>query len=65
MSYRYRKCRVCHGAMDPGEGYGGMCDECIQKESENTARQEMMKSLFGPGMRIQFEQMEMEDFLNA
>ena len=61
MSYRYRKCRICNGSMDPEEGSGNICDECIQKESEELGRRKAFKNLFDPGTQIQFQQMRMED----
>lgn len=65
MSYRYRECSVCHGTMDPEEGNGGVCDECIQKKAEELAREEMLKRLFDSNTRAGFRQMRMEDFLNV
>lgn len=65
MSYKLRRCSECHGAMDPEEGCNGVCDECIQKKSEELARRESLKNLFGSRTRIQFNQMRMEDFLNV
>ena len=65
MSYRNRECRICHGNMDPEEGYGGVCDECIQMESEKLKRNETLKTLFDPRIQVQFKQMRMEDFING
>ena len=30
----YRQCKKCGCAMDPGEGRGGVCDDCIKEEQE-------------------------------
>lgn len=65
MSCRYRECRVCRGAMDPGEGCGGVCDECIQKEAEKSAREGAFNSMFSSEAGMGFRQMEMEEFLHV
>ena len=56
----YRECRGCGYAMDPGEGTGGLCDECarkLERERENASR---LKAAFEMASRGLFEQMELK-----
>ncbi len=49
----YRKCRKCGHPMDPGDGYGNVCDDCIlleaQKKNAEMERQETVRIYVSSG----------------
>lgn len=59
----YRECRGCGCAMDPGEGTGGLCDECARKSERKRENASRLKAALEMASRDLFKQMEMEDFI--
>lgn len=47
----FRKCRKCGRPMDPGEGYGNVCDDCIRLEERKRdgGKEEAVRIYISPG----------------
>ena len=56
------ECECCHGLFDAGELKGGICDECQEKMSSERRREKEMDRMV---RSADYEQMEMEEFLNG
>lgn len=57
-----RICRTCGHPMDPGEGQNGECEDCLAERKRAQNREEQMGQMI---RSTNYEQMEMEKFLNG
>ncbi len=58
----FRTCSVCGHPMDPGEGQGGICEDCLEYREQLENRRKAVERMV---RATEYEQMEMEEFLNG
>lgn len=56
------QCEICGCTMDPGEGSGGVCEECIFEKDQKIVRRRELEQMC---RSLNYKQMEMEEFING